>query len=168
MDKANFRSSIATCNTRKSNVALVDPRGTHNFFFNKDCFLNYKPIQVEQVSSASGDSIILDVGTVFIPLDGGMDVEGYHAPHFSTNIFSVGKCGINPQNNQGFIQRPKTWPGVDTTDPESGRKVKVGKDGRMEGKKKKNEGGKYGRKHKGKKKKKKIKTVENRKYREKS
>ena len=36
-------------------------------------------------------------------------------------------CGINPQNNQGFIQRPSTCPGVGSTDPESGRKGKVGR-----------------------------------------
>ena len=28
-------------------------------------------------------------------------------------------CCINPQKTQGFIQRPRTWPGVATTDPES-------------------------------------------------
>ena len=35
------------------------------------------------------------------------------------------KCSIDPQNTQGSIQRPRTWPGVDTTDPESGRKGEV-------------------------------------------
>ena len=36
-------------------------------------------------------------------------------------------CGINPQNNQGFIQRPSTCPGVGSTDPEEGRKGEVGR-----------------------------------------
>ena len=37
----------------------------------------------------------------------------------------IQSCGINPQRNQGIIQRPRTWPVVDTTDPEWWRKGKL-------------------------------------------
>ena len=36
-------------------------------------------------------------------------------------------CDINPQKLHRFIQRPRTWPSVDPTDPKSGRKGKAGK-----------------------------------------
>lgn len=41
------------------------------------------------VQSAPGDSIIIGRGTVFLSIDGKINVKGYHAPQFSSNINSV-------------------------------------------------------------------------------
>jgi len=91
MARIKFRSSIATCDERKKNVSLLDSGGSHNFYFSRDSFSNYRQIEPETVTVASSTSMVVGNGTICVPIDGGIHIEAYHAPEFSTNILSVGK-----------------------------------------------------------------------------
>ena len=90
MAKAKFRSKIACLSTEKTNDAYIDSGASHHFFFLRSAFITYSPISNETVRAASESTNLVGKGTVFIPIDGGIIVEGYHAPSFSSNILSVG------------------------------------------------------------------------------
>ena len=44
----------------------------------------------ESVKAASETTNLIGKGTIRLPINGGIIVEGYHAPYFSSNILSVG------------------------------------------------------------------------------
>lgn len=84
-----FRTTVATIGDKKSSEALIDSGGTHHFFHSKSSFLDCEPISEESVLAAFGSTTIIGKGLVWIPLNGGMQVEAYHAPRFSNNILAV-------------------------------------------------------------------------------
>jgi len=90
MARINFRSTIATCADEKTNDALVDSGGSHHFFHSRNDFIEYEEMEIADVQAASELSIIVGRGKVLIPLEGGFYMEAYHAPHFQSNILSVG------------------------------------------------------------------------------
>lgn len=85
------RSKLASVNVKKTDDVLIDFGATHFFFHSTKYFSTYRNIQEEDVQSASGISRIVGAGQVFIPIDGGMYFEAFHAPEFGENILSVWK-----------------------------------------------------------------------------
>lgn len=91
MAKINCRSSLAKCDDQKEPNALIDSDGTYHFFYSKCSFETYEKIPTETFRSAVGQSPIIGRGKFRLPIDGGITVEAFHTPLFSSNILSVGK-----------------------------------------------------------------------------
>lgn len=91
MARLKFRSSIAQVSNEKTHDALIDSEGTHHFFHSRYMFCSCQTMSKKDVLSASGMSIIVEKGDVFIPLHGGMFLEAFQTPHFSANNISVGQ-----------------------------------------------------------------------------
>lgn len=72
MEKIRFRSLVAKSAHQKSQSALVDFGGTHNFFPSKYYFTEYHKVPIQDVQSASVISKIVGMGTVILPIDGGV------------------------------------------------------------------------------------------------
>lgn len=112
MAKLKFRSSVAQVGIEKTHDALIDSGGTHHFFHSRQFFNSYESMNKEDVLSASGTSIIIGKGDVWIPLPVGMFVEAYHTPHFPANILSVEM--ISKQFNTLFTSDPPAKDGICT------------------------------------------------------
>jgi len=84
-----FRSKAARLSNEKSEHAIIDSGGTHHFFHRRSLFVEYETMDAEVVQAASSESRLVGKGKVWIPLHGGMIIEGYHAPEFSSHILSV-------------------------------------------------------------------------------
>lgn len=48
-DIARFRCKILAIGAKKKNEALIDSGTTHNFFYDKELFVNYEPMEKEKV-----------------------------------------------------------------------------------------------------------------------
>lgn len=68
---------------------MVEYGGTHNFSHSKDYFIKYHKVEIKDVQYSSGISKIVGLGTVILPIVGGVQVEAYHPPEFEVNILSV-------------------------------------------------------------------------------
>ena len=112
MAKLKFRSSVAHVASEKTHDALFDSGGTHNFFHSRQSFKSYEEMDKEDVISASGTSIIIGKGEVWIPLHGSMFMGAYHTPHFSANILSVGK--LSKHVSTLFTTDPPARNGIST------------------------------------------------------
>ena len=66
----------------------------NQFFHSRKRFTNYSRI-LQDVIAASDVSILGSQGEVSIPPGVRMVIEAYHAPHFSSNILSVGLLSLD-------------------------------------------------------------------------
>ena len=72
-------------------------------------------MDAEKVEAASGDTCIVGRGHVWIPLNGGMFIEVYHVPEFSSNILSVGK--LSKSFDVKFTEKNRPYNGCFIIDP---------------------------------------------------
>lgn len=94
MAKIKYRSTLAQCEAEKDPNVLIDSGGSHHFFYARSSFKTYKEVPTEKVRGAAGFSTIVGKGEVVIPIDGGLTVEAFHTPFFSSNILSVGELSF--------------------------------------------------------------------------
>ncbi len=90
MTQVKFRCNIAEFSETKNPNAYVDSGATHHFSYRRSSFCTHEAIKEENVQGANATSEIVGKGTISLPIGGGIDVEAYHAPKFSSNIISVG------------------------------------------------------------------------------
>ena len=60
MAKMKFNSNVATISESKCNKELIDAGATHHFDHDRSLYVNYEPIDNSRVSTAGGESRIID------------------------------------------------------------------------------------------------------------
>lgn len=74
MAKVKYRSNIAEISEDKTPDAYIDSGATHNFFFRKSSFITYTTIDETIVQGASGFTIMVRKGLVYLPIGNGIKV----------------------------------------------------------------------------------------------
>lgn len=90
MARKKYISSTSAQNPFPSNFFIIDSGRSHQFIRNQRLFVKYRRIEAESVQSATGGRVLsrwCRAGR--LPIDGGILVEAFHTPNFSTNIISV-------------------------------------------------------------------------------
>lgn len=75
MAKLKFRRNIATVTDKKVKEAFINSGATHNFFYSKSSFVNYKDIYSKIIQAAHGETTLIAKGTFILPIAGGI-VQG--------------------------------------------------------------------------------------------
>lgn len=112
MAKIKFKTTLAKCSDNKSKDWLIDSGASHHFCNNKSMFVSYESTLTTQVQAAAEVSILVGKGQIYIPLAGGLVITAYHAPHFQTNIVSVGM--LTDMLNVSFSKDPPARNNVST------------------------------------------------------
>lgn len=90
MEKIKYRIKIETTSDTNSTKTLMDSGATHHFFHSYASFMSYEKCPKQKVEYASGVSIIFGKGAIKLDWNGGIVVESYHLPQFSTTSILVG------------------------------------------------------------------------------
>lgn len=81
---------IAQWSSEKAKEMLIDSGATHYFFYSKkSSLISCEEVEGRIVKYASGLLVIVGNWQAWLPIDGGICVQSYQTPHFSTNIWSV-------------------------------------------------------------------------------
>lgn len=91
MARIKYMTSVAVNDKLLPHSIIIDSGSSHHFIQRKGMFLNYEQVVSKAVQSATGESIVIGKGQVRLPIDGGVLVNDFHTPNFSTNIISVGQ-----------------------------------------------------------------------------